>query len=41
MSSFEIDYEEDLIPRIRVLIDGYDKNSILKEYLQKAEWVRT
>lgn len=37
MSSFEIDYEEDLIPRIRVLIDGYDKNSILKEYLQNAD----
>ena len=37
MSSFEIDYEEDLIPRIRDLIDGYDKDSILKEYLQNAD----
>ncbi|WP_457593029.1 DUF3883 domain-containing protein [Hydrogenimonas sp.] len=37
MSSFEIDYEEDLLPRIRDLIDGYDKDSILKEYLQNAD----
>lgn len=37
MASFEIDYEEDLIPRIRDLIDGYDKDSILKEYLQNAD----
>jgi len=37
LSSFEIDYEEDLIPRIRDLIDGYDKDSILKEYLQNAD----
>jgi len=37
VSSFEIDYEEDLIPRIRDLIDGYDKDSILKEYLQNAD----
>ena len=37
MSSFEIDYEEDLISRIRDLIDGYDKDSILKEYLQNAD----
>lgn len=37
MSSFEVDYEEDLIPRIRDLIDGYNKDSILKEYLQNAD----
>jgi len=37
MSSFEVDYEEELIPRIRNLIDGYDKDSILKEYLQNAD----
>lgn len=37
MSSFEVDYDEDLIPRIRDLIDGYDKDSILKEYLQNAD----
>jgi len=37
LSSFEINYEEDLIPRIRDLIDGYDKDSILKEYLQNAD----
>lgn len=37
MSSFEIDYEEDLISRIQDLIDGYDKDSILKEYLQNAD----
>ena len=37
VSSLEIDYEEDLIPRIRDLIDGYDKDSILKEYLQNAD----
>ncbi len=35
--SFEINYEEDLVPRIRDLIDGYPKNSILKEYLQNAD----
>jgi hypothetical protein len=35
--SFEINYEEDLIPRICDLIDGYSKNSILKEYLQNAD----
>jgi len=33
---FEDNYEEDLVPRIRDLIDGYSKNSILKEYLQNA-----
>jgi len=32
-----INYEEELIPRIRDLIDGYSKNSILKEYLQNAD----
>ncbi|MDD2382894.1 MAG: DUF3883 domain-containing protein [Sulfurospirillaceae bacterium] len=37
MSSFEVDYDEELIPRIRDLIDGYDKDSILKEYLQNAD----
>ena len=35
--SFEVNYEEDLVPRIRDLIDGYSKNSILKEYLQNAD----
>ena len=35
--SFEISYEEDLVPRIRDLIDGYSKDSILKEYLQNAD----
>jgi hypothetical protein len=35
--AFEIDYEEDLVPRIRDLIDGYSKDSILKEYLQNAD----
>lgn len=35
--SFEINYEEDLVPRIRDLIDGYSKDSILKEYLQNAD----
>lgn len=35
--SFEINYEEDLISRIRDLIDGYSKDSILKEYLQNAD----
>lgn len=35
--AFEVDYEEDLIPRIRDLIDGYSKDSILKEYLQNAD----
>ncbi len=35
--SFEVDYEEDLVPRIRDLIDGYSKDSILKEYLQNAD----
>ncbi len=29
-------YKEDLIPRIRDLIDGYTSSSILKEYLQNA-----
>jgi len=37
LSSFEIEYEEDLISRIQDLIDGYDKDSILKEYLQNAD----
>jgi len=37
MSSFEVDYEEDLVPRIRDLIDSYGKDSILKEYLQNAD----
>lgn len=37
MSSFEVEYEEDLISRIQDLIDGYDKDSILKEYLQNAD----
>ncbi len=37
MSSFEIDYEEDLISRIQNLIVSYDKDSILKEYLQNAD----
>jgi len=35
--SFEVNYEEDLVSRIRDLIDGYSKNSILKEYLQNAD----
>lgn len=35
--SFEVNYEEDLVPRIRDLIDGYSKDSILKEYLQNAD----
>ncbi len=35
--SFEVSYEEDLLPRIRDLIDGYSKDSILKEYLQNAD----
>ena len=35
--SFEINYEEDLVPRIRDLIDGYPKDTILKEYLQNAD----
>ncbi|MDA3970511.1 MAG: DUF3883 domain-containing protein [Desulfobulbaceae bacterium] len=35
--AFEINYEEDLVPRICDLIDGYSKNSILKEYLQNAD----
>jgi len=30
-------YKEDLIPRIRDLIDGYSSSSILKEYLQNAD----
>jgi len=30
-------YKEDLIPRIRDLIDGYTSSSILKEYLQNAD----
>jgi len=37
LSSFEVEYEEDLISRIQDLIDGYDKDSILKEYLQNAD----
>jgi hypothetical protein len=35
--SFEVNYEEDLVSRIRDLIDDYSKNSILKEYLQNAD----
>lgn len=35
--AFEVNYEEDLVPRIRDLIDGYSKDSILKEYLQNAD----
>jgi hypothetical protein len=35
--SFEFNYKEDLVPRIRDLIDGYSKDSILKEYLQNAD----
>jgi len=35
--SFEVNYEEDLVSRICDLIDGYSKNSILKEYLQNAD----
>ena len=30
-------YKEDLIPRIRDLIDGYPSSSILKEFLQNAD----
>ncbi len=37
MMSFEVNYKEDFIPRIRDLIDGYSKDSILKEYLQNAD----
>ena len=37
MASREIEYKENLVPRIRDLIDGYSKNSILKEYLQNAD----
>jgi len=37
LSSFEVEYEEDLISRIQDLIDGYNKDSILKEYLQNAD----
>jgi len=35
--SVGVRYEEDLVTRIRDLIDGYPKNSILKEYLQNAD----
>jgi hypothetical protein len=35
--SVGVKYEEDLVARIRDLIDGYPKNSILKEYLQNAD----
>jgi hypothetical protein len=35
--AFEVDYKEDLVPRICDLIDGYSKDSILKEYLQNAD----
>ena len=35
--SVGINYEEDLVSRIRDLIDGYSKSSILKEYLQNAD----
>lgn len=35
--SFEANYEEDLVPRIRDIIDGYSKDSILKEFLQNAD----
>ncbi len=35
--SFGVEYKEDIISRIRDLIDGYDKDSILKEYLQNAD----
>lgn len=34
---YEESYEEDLVPRIRDLINGYSKDSILKEYLQNAD----
>ena len=37
MASLGIVYEEDLVSRIRDLIDGYSKDSILKEYLQNAD----
>ena len=37
MTSLGINYEEDLVSRIRDLIDGYSKDSILKEYLQNAD----
>ena len=35
--SFEVNYQEDLVPRIRGLIDKYSVDSILKEYLQNAD----
>ena len=35
--SVGINYEEDLVSRIRDLIDGYSESSILKEYLQNAD----
>lgn len=37
MSAVGIKYKEDLVARIRDLIDGYDSSSILKEYLQNAD----
>lgn len=37
MSFFEKEYKENLITRIRDLIDGYTKDSILKEFLQNAD----
>lgn len=33
----KIRYKEDLVVRIRDLIDGYDSSSLLKEYLQNAD----
>ena len=37
MSAKGIKYREDLVTRIRDLIDGYDSSSILKEYLQNSD----
>ena len=37
MSVNRVKYKEDLVTRIRDLIDGYDSSSILKEYLQNAD----
>ena len=37
MASFGVTYKENLVTRIRDLIDGYSKSSILKEYLQNAD----
>jgi len=37
VSAVGIKYKEDLVVRIRDLIDGYDSSSILKEYLQNAD----